>query len=201
MTCVVALRDVAGRIVMGCDSAGVGSWYSLQNRSDRKIYRNGPCLFGFTSSFRMGQLLGYSLEVPKFYEADFPGLPLDAALQKFMVTKFVDAVRNCLKAGGYAAKDKEVETAGTFLVAFRGEIFQVCDDYQVSRHLENYAAVGCGFDLALGSLFTSDGWPAGSLGGNSTDEALTRVKLALAAAANFSAGVRGPFHFEELLPS
>lgn len=116
-----------------------------------------------------------------------PEIPID----RFMVTTFVDAVRKCLKDGGYAKRENEVERGGTFLVAYANEIFEVYDDYQVGRTRVPYAAVGCGFDLALGSLYTTgqvDPVPA----------AQHRVTLALQAAETFSAGVRGPFLIEVL---
>lgn len=88
MTCIVALKD-EGRVVMGADSAGVGG-YSRSNRMDPKIYRVGSMLIGFTTSFRMGQLLGYSLTLPH-HHADVP-------IEKYMATSFITAVRDCLKA-------------------------------------------------------------------------------------------------------
>lgn len=180
MTCVVALRH-DGVIYMGCDSAGVGG-YSRSNRLDPKIYRVDQMLIGFTTSFRMGQLLGYSLTLPR-HHADVP-------VETWMATTFIDAVRECLKKGGWAEKDKEVERGGTFLVAYRGRIFGVQSDYQVAENAEPYNAVGCGEDLALGSMWTSE-------------RAVViapreRVELALAAAAAFSAGVYPPFRIEQL---
>lgn len=180
MTCIVALKD-EGRVVMGADSAGVGG-YSRSNRMDPKIYRVGSMLIGFTTSFRMGQLLGYSLTLPH-HHADVP-------IEKYMATSFITAVRDCLKAGGWAEKEKDQERGGTFLVGYRGRIFEVESDYQVGERAEPYSAVGCGFDLALGSLFTSErGY---------TKEPGERVRLALEAAAAFSAGVHPPFRIEEL---
>lgn len=180
MTCIVAIRD-QGSVLMGCDSAGVGG-YARVNRVDPKIYRVGDMLIGFTTSFRMGQLLGYSLTLPK-HHADVP-------IESYMATSFINAVRECLKAGGWAEKDKEQERGGTFLVGYRGRIFAIEGDYQVGERVEPYDAVGCGFDLALGSLHTSE-----RLG---TYKARDRVQMALEAAAAFSAGVHGPFRFEEL---
>jgi ATP-dependent protease HslVU (ClpYQ) peptidase subunit len=182
MTCVVALRE-KGVIYMGADSAGVGGWYNRQNRMDPKIYRVGAMLIGFTTSFRMGQLLGYSLVLPH-HHADVP-------VEKYMTTAFINAVRDCLKAGGWAEKDKDQERGGNFLTAYQGRIFEVQSDYQVAESAEDFSAVGCGFDLALGSLYTSK-----SLGGSA---ARRRVELALEAAASFSAGVHGPFRIEELV--
>ena len=180
MTCIVALRD-QGVIYMGCDSAGVGG-YSRSNRVDPKIYRVGEMLIGFTTSFRMGQLLGYSLTLP-WHHADVP-------VENYMVTAFIDAVRACLKTGGWAEKDKDQEKGGTFLVAYRTKIFEIQNDYQVAECVEPYNAVGCGVDLALGSLHTSER--------TNVVDAKTRVQMALEAAAAFSAGVYPPFSIEEL---
>lgn len=179
MTCIVALRE-QDVIYMGADSAGVSSW-SLAQRVDPKIYRVGQMLIGFTSSFRMGQLLGYSLSLPE-HQPDMP-------VERYMATVFVDAVRACLKNGGWAENEKGQEKGGQFLAAYRGRIFEVWSDYQVAERSEPYAAAGCGVDLALGSLYTS---------AHLQSDPRARVTLALEAAEAFSAGVRGPFRIEEL---
>jgi ATP-dependent protease HslVU (ClpYQ) peptidase subunit len=181
LTCIVALRN-KDRIYMGADSAGVGG-YSRSNRMDPKIYRVGAMLIGFTTSFRMGQLLGYSLALPHHHA--------DVGVEKYMATAFITAVRDCLKGGGWAEKEKEQERGGTFLVAYKERIFEVESDYQVGERAEAYNAVGCGFDLALGSLYTSE---------SSAYSPRERVELALRAAAAFSAGVHEPFRIEELSP-
>src|SRR6266403_6271489 len=99
MTCIVGLVD-GKSIVMGGDSAGVGGW-DLTVRKDPKVFMNGPCIMGFTSSFRMGQLLQYKLKVPARKDGQ--------DVFEFMATYFIDAVRDCLKLGGYAEKEKERE--------------------------------------------------------------------------------------------
>jgi ATP-dependent protease HslVU (ClpYQ) peptidase subunit len=178
MTCIVALRDNGG-VYMGCDSAGVGG-YSRVNRVDPKIYKVGEMLIGFTTSFRMGQLLGYSLTAPKHHA--------DVTIEHYMTVEFVNAVRDCLKAGGWAEKEKDQERGGNFLVAYRGRIFEMEGDYQVGERAEPYNAVGCGFDLALGSFYASQR----SEGMAAKD----RVQLALETASAFSAGVHPPFRIE-----
>jgi ATP-dependent protease HslVU (ClpYQ) peptidase subunit len=176
MTCIVALRD-AGIVHMGADSAGVAG-YSIHSRVDPKIYMVGPFMFGFTSSFRMGQLLGHAF-VP-------PDRDPRHSIEKFMSTTFIDAVRTCLKNGGYAAKENEVESGGNFLVAYAGRIFNVASDYQVGESHQPFDAVGCGADIALGSLHTSERC-------DRKQTAKDRIRFALMAAETFSCGVRGPF--------
>lgn len=177
MTCVVALKD-NGKIYMGADSAGVAG-LSIQTRKDPKIYKVGSMLIGFTSSFRMGQLLGYSLDVP---DHD-PRVPIE----KYMATVFVDAIRTTLKEGGYTTVDNNEERGGTFIVAYQDRTFRIENDFQVGEVTDDYTAIGCGEDIALGSLYTSVG-----------QEPNSRILLALEAAAKFSAGVRAPFTVEVL---
>jgi ATP-dependent protease HslVU (ClpYQ) peptidase subunit len=177
MTCIVGFVE-GDKVFIGGDSAGVGG-YSLTVRADGKVFRNGSMLFGFTSSFRMGQLLRWSLKVP---DHD-PRVPIE----KYMATNFVDAVRECLKTNGFAKKEAEVESGGTFLVAYKGRLFCIQSDYQVAEALDQFSAVGCGEDIALGALFATP-----HLKGKE------RAQVALQAAERFSAGVRGPFHIEAL---
>lgn len=177
MTCIVAIVQ-DGEVHIGGDSAGVGG-YSITVRADRKVFRNGPFVMGFTTSFRMGQLLAHSMKPPRRHAED--------DVYAFMVTEFINAVRSCLKDGGYASKDNETEAGGTFLVGYAGRLFTIYDDYQVAESVDGYVAVGCGQDLALGSLHSTVGQPPAD-----------RVRIALKAAEHFSAGVRGPFHLEKL---
>ncbi|MFI2358160.1 hypothetical protein OG582_11910 [Streptomyces anulatus] len=88
MTVIVGLVH-KGRVHLGADSAGV-SGLQLTVRRDPKAFRNGPYALGFTTSFRMGQLLRFAFEPPQ------PTGDLD----RFMVTTWTDALRACLRDGG-----------------------------------------------------------------------------------------------------
>lgn len=174
MTAIVGLVH-GGRVYLGGDSAGVGS-YSIHTRKDPKVFRNGPYVLGFTSSFRMGQVLHHVFKAPH-PEGD---------LYKFMVTKFIDEVRSTLKTAGFATKEKDAEQGGKFLVGVHGRLFRVESDYQVGELAKPYDAVGMGDELALGALHATEG------AGLSPKRRLT---VALEAAEEFSYGVRGPFTF------
>lgn len=177
MTCVLAVPTGDGKVCMGADSAGV-RWLDLTIRADEKVFVNPPFIMGFTSSFRMGQLLRHAFSPPYHQH--------DVSVEKYMCTTFVDAVRACLKAGGFAKKDDDVETGGTFIVGYRGRVCVVEGDYQVAIPADGYAAVGCGDQIAHGVLWATRG-----------RSAQERVRLALEAAEHFSAGVRSPFHIIE----
>jgi hypothetical protein len=194
MTCIVGLVD-DGAVYMGGDSAGVEG-LRIGVRADEKVFHlnekswrtrldprellkpvNHLVVMGFTSSFRMGQLLQYNLRLPK-------GMANAKDLYGFMVTDFISAVRETLKEGGYSKVSENVESGGTFLVGLRGRLFCIEDDFQVGENIESYHAVGCGSDLALGSMYAT-----GKMGLPPRE----RVHLALEAAETWSAGVSQPF--------
>ena len=177
MTCIVGLLD-GEDIYIGGDSAGVNTeTYTIAERKDEKVFKNGEFIFGFTSSFRMGQLLRYAFNPPPYYT--------DVDLYKYMVTDFVDSIRKCLKEGGYARTKEGEETGGTFLVGYKGRLFMIDCDYQVAEHSCPYFSVGCGEEYAKGCLYAlqdTDMTP---------EEKITK---ALEAAEKFSVGVAGPFN-------
>lgn len=181
MTCVVGLVH-GKKVIMGADSASVGG-YDHRTRIDSKVFRRGPYLIGYTTSFRMGQLLRYKLEYPctRIYTEKESEVEADL---RFMSTDFIDAVRKCLKEGGFARKENEVEEGGYFLVGYQGRLYEIQNDYQVATYSDPYGAVGCGANFALGALAASP--PELS--------PVEQVRFALKIAEKFSAGVRGPFN-------
>lgn len=179
MTCIVGLID-SGKIWMGGDAAGTSSTFSQTIRKDKKIFVNGEMLFGFTSSYRMGNLLAYKLRVPKRGPAE--------DIFAWMVTDLVEAIRTCLKEGGFAKKELEQETGGAFLVGVAGKLFTIWDDYQVSEAVDPWASVGSGSDVAVGAMYATSSRLSGIV-----DSPQDRILTALRAAEANNAAVRGPF--------
>ena len=177
MTCIVGIMD-KGKVIIGGDSAGV-SGYDLTVRADEKVFVNGEFIFGFTSSFRMGQLLRYRFK-PPFHRPD-------VSIDEYMATDFVDSIRKCLKDGGFAKVENGEESGGTFLVGYRGQLFRIDSDYQVGKPLNGFDAVGCGELIARGALYATIDRPPNE-----------RLRIALEAAEEFSAGVRRPFVIKEI---
>ncbi len=178
MTCIVGLAS-EGKVIIGGDSAGV-SGYSLQVRADEKVFENGDFLFGFTTSFRMGQILRYSFEPPKRYAEE--------DVMAYMATDFIEGVRKALSKGGFASKKDDVERGGTFLVGHAGRLFRIEGDFQVGETINGYDACGCGEDIARGALHVTRGI---------MNDSTLRVRYALEAAADHSAAVCGPFKIME----
>ena len=178
MTCIAAVVE-GDRVFMGGDSAA-SDGCDLVVRADQKVFRNGPMLMGFAGSFRMGQLLRYSFTPPKHARRK--------DVHRYMVTDFVDAVRDCLKKGGFAQRLNEVEAIdGLFVVGYLGRLFTVDTDYQVGEAMDGFAAVGSGSSIASGALYVTSGVSARK-----------RIRNALEAAERYSAGVRRPFYVQSI---
>lgn len=177
-TCIVALKD-SGDIYMAADSAGVDSGHNITVRKDTKVFKKesstGEFVIGGTTSFRMLQLLRYSLDVPDISEGQ--------SVHEYMCTDFVDSVKKSFE---------DDDEKGTFLVGVKFKdkeprLFKIFSNFQVSESYDDYESCGCGGRYAKGSLFHSE---------NELPE--TRVEMALEAANHFSSGVCKPFNIEKI---
>lgn len=182
MTCIVGIIENK-KVIIGGDSAGVAG-LSIHIRKDTKVFETGPFIMGFTSSFRMGQLLMSSTFKPphqKESQSDYD----------FMVTTFIDSIKECFNKGGYSQKYKDGDDkGGCFLVGYKGELYMIEDDYQVVKTYDNYMAVGCGDNIAEGAMF--------ALNNNKSLSGVEKLEIALSAASHFSGGVAPPFNFVEM---
>lgn len=179
MTCIVGIVE-DGKVYIGGDSAGVAGW-AVTPRKDVKVFKTGEYLIGFTSSFRMGQLLRFSFAPPARTDGHSD--------EQHMMTAFVDAARQCFKDGGYLTVEKSVEEGGFFLVGYRGVLYYFAEDFQTGISLRPYEATGSGAAYALGSLHSTEGYQLNPR---------ARIQKALEAATEFCASVRPPFIIEEL---
>ena len=172
MTCVVGLVK-SGRVYLGVDSAAVQGWTRRASLVS-KVFRRGPFLIGYTTSFRMGQLLEHHLTVPLQTEKQTD--------MTFMVTQFIEAVRVLLKEKGFTKVESNTEKGGQFLVGYRKRLYTIESDFQVGHMVEEFDAIGSGSDFALGAVKALD-----------RAAPMIRVRRALEIAAHFNMGVCGPF--------
>lgn len=179
MTCIVGLTD--GKTTwIGADSLG-SNGYSKTVRRDKKLFKlqdTSSAILGYTSSFRMGQLLMYANDL--IDKRDEPSID-----HKYIVTKFIPNIINLFENGGYNRTFSGEKKGGEFLFAYKGKLFKIQSDYQVGESFDNYDACGCGEDFALGSLSTTE---------DSNLTPIERIHKALQSATKFSTGVSAPYY-------
>ncbi len=184
MTCIVGLRDKDGNIYIGGDSCA-SEPVGMQTRHDVKVFKvenNGQIvIIGFCSSFRMGQVLRYKLKLPRRK----PNENID----KWMCTKFIEAVKRVLDSEGLLTVDEggADSSAGPFLVAYEKRLFKIDTDFQVAEHRKSYDAAGVGESYAYASLYTTDDDVIEGM------DPISRIIIALKAATEFSPYVRPPY--------
>jgi hypothetical protein len=101
----------------------------------------------------------------------------------------VDALRECFKQGGIAEQDNKVERVQAIvLIGVAGNLYTMHGgDYQIAKAACGYDAIGSGGMIALGSLHSTP-----------KKSPVARIQLALEAAQEYMASVRGPFVVEKI---
>jgi ATP-dependent protease HslVU (ClpYQ) peptidase subunit len=174
MTVIVGLQlnnsVVIGGDTMSSDDTG------LFPRLDEKVFLVGDVLFGCADSYRVAQVIRYGLELPPH--------PEGMSDMAYLVTEFTGALRRTLKAAGAIRREQETDTyEGTLLMAYRGLLAEVGEDFSIAIPRGGYVAIGSGALVALGALHAT----------RKNKDPKKRVLLALEAAAEHAHGCRGPF--------
>lgn len=175
MTCIVALETPAG-VWMGGDRMGSDGYTGAPVEAP-KVFRNGPLLIGYTTSFRMGQVLQYGLQVP------VDSLSWD--VDRWVSVDLVPAIRSAFETHGWDRVKEGRAHGGYFLVAVAGRCYGIQSDYSALRTTSGEYATGSGEYLALGSLHATRG-----------QDPKDRVRRSLEAAAEHVVSVAGPFDVE-----
>jgi len=174
MTCIVGIAE-NGVVYMGADSAAGERSISQPH----KIFRIGGLLIGYTTSWRMGQILEHHLDVEDHEEGW-----TDMA---YLVRCFIPAVRKCLQEQGYTKIENNQEEAGSFLVGYHGHLYHVFSNFQVLEMTDGFDACGYGEDFALGAMYVL---------GHSASPPRMKIFSCLKAAAHFSGYIQEPFYIE-----
>jgi ATP-dependent protease HslVU (ClpYQ) peptidase subunit len=184
MTCIVGLFDEKDNCVyMGGDSCGADSNWNKTIRLDRKVFKTKDtpeAIMGFTTSFRMGQLLMYGTGL-----IDELAIKKDQIDHEYLVTKFVPHIIKLFEDGGFATNKNGEKTGGTFLFAYKNRLYQIQSDFQVAMSTEDFDVCGCGENYALGSLYSTKDTQLNSI---------ERLHKALQTATKFNAGVAAPYY-------
>lgn len=134
MTCLAAIIHNGKTYIGGDSAASVDD--KIEIRLNRKVFRNGAYVIGFTGSFRVGQLLQYT-ELPK------------------PITNLLAHIINAVVPVIQKLAGKETDE---LLIGAAGRLFKVSSDYSVAEY-PHYAAAGTGELVALGRLHGSLGAP------------------------------------------
>lgn len=169
MTCIVGL-EYDGRVLIGGDIQGTG-WNNKVVHTQPKVFNKKGVIFGFTTSYRFGQLIEHGLPDPV--------VPEDPnEVYRWLITNIVPAIKKSLKEG-------EFDKGGNCLIGVQGQLWELQDDFSVLRSVKGYNSVGSGYEYAVGSMFTQ----MNAIPPRTLEEAKTIITNAIVAAGTFSPSV------------
>lgn len=153
MTCVVGVRTTRGVLLAGDQQM---SWENgkRMSRDAKTIPLSEILAVAYCGSGRLGQILQHHLD-----GLDDP--PLGRDDQRWVVKHFVPYLRDVLATTGHLVVSlaDNVEGLGysAFLLAVRGRLFMVEDDFSVAEHRYAFDALGSGMETAIGAMHTAAG--------------------------------------------
>lgn len=179
MTCIVGLVE-GKKVWLGGDRAATDGGLNRTLLKEPKIFAKGDVGFGVCGSPKVMDALKHGIDLPVQAGDDD---------RKFLVTELVPAMREGLVKLEAAAANTSpfgggggIEFEGAMLVAYRGKLYTLESNFQLVEGDENFASVGSGSKLALGS-FTAT---------KKVRNAKKRIMMALEASTK-NAGCAPPF--------
>ena len=148
MTCIVGmLKD--GVVYMAGDHIGTDGYdVEIQRRS--KVFRNREFVVGYTSSFRMGQILEHVWTPPKQPKSC---KDLTEYMVKYVVPSLIKVFddEKFIQNSGDAKRSGQA-FGGEFLIGYKGHLFKIQSDFAVLECTYPFDSIGAGEDFAKGAF-------------------------------------------------
>lgn len=182
MTCVIRYLDKDNDCVyLGGDSLGSNGWTKTVYKQ-RKVFHSKDTdnlIIGLSGTFNF-----QALEYEKLF--DELELLKDKIDREYLITKFVPKLREIVnKYNANTNKNSLNQMEGELLFGYKNQLFQVQCDYSLLEPSIGFNAIGCGYQVALGSLYTT----------KDTDLSIEdKIVKALEASEALNEGVQRPFY-------
>ena len=147
MTTIIAVQRNDG-VIFGADSqvtASNGRKYSAQSMV-KISERNGYIIAG------SGECAPCDI-AQHIWLPPTPTVKDKRDLYHFMIAKVVPSLKQCFKDNDYKVNTDDDDNAFSFLIAICGELFEVADDFSISRDDSGFYGVGSGSGYAIGAMY------------------------------------------------
>ena len=141
---------------MGGDNmASDGCRLDMYNRP--KVFLKKDFIIGYTTSFRMGQLLEHVWDPPENKD--------NTSDMDYLVKDVLPSLINVFEKNKYLQTKSEdgitgQSYGGIFLLAYKNRLYRISEDFAIIETVRNYCSCGCGEDYANGAMeaMTLNGW-------------------------------------------
>ena len=166
MTCIMAIETSDNNVVMGGDKLG-SNGFTKTIFTVPKIFKHSGMMFGYTSTFRFGQIIECVLDDNKMYPPTPDGE--NDTTYKWLVRVFIPKLKSTLKSEDYS-------NGGNAIIVINNQVWELQNDFSVLRAAGGISSVGsCEFH-AISSLMTQVLNNDGNL--PTTEQAIAFVKTA-----------------------
>jgi ATP-dependent protease HslVU (ClpYQ) peptidase subunit len=146
MTTIVAICK-NGNVTMGADSQVTDGTRPHRHPSMEKITKNNSWLIAGSGDSTPCDILQHIFVPP------VPTVSERKDLYKFMITKFIPAIRDCLEENDWKPDQQDKDSGFNMLFAFDGEVFDIGNDLSVLINEDGIYGVGSGSQWAMGALY------------------------------------------------
>lgn len=156
MTCIIAHNDGVSSFIAGDKLGSNGFTKTVQTepkvfeKEFIKLHDDGltrtkeVMALGYTTSFRMGQLLNYNLNLP---EQD-----ASQTFSQYLVLKVIPIIRQMFKEEWGARDASQDVGGGQFIILHNHTIYEVQEDFSVLQPKTRITAVGSGTYHAIAAM-------------------------------------------------
>ena len=146
MTTLVAIQHDDWCII-AADSQSTANYRAFDTSPVGKINKNGNYLIAAAGSGRGANILAFDWEPPT--------IPSRVDLDKFVTKTLIPSMRKKFIASGHELKGDGIASSfdNELLIAIRGTIYHIFEDYSWERCGTKLYATGSGGDYALGALY------------------------------------------------
>jgi ATP-dependent protease HslVU (ClpYQ) peptidase subunit len=135
-----------GNVTLGADSQITTDSTRVNSLVMEKITKNNGYLIAGSGDASACDILQHIFIPP------IPTVTERKNLYKFMITKFVPAMKEALEENDYKSDPSDKESGFSMLIAFDGELFDISDDFSVLVSDDGIYGVGIGAKWAMGAL-------------------------------------------------
>lgn len=141
MTCITAIETLDGNAIIAGDFCG-SNGFTRGNVTSPKIFRHSGMLFGYTSSFRFGQIIEHVLDDNTLYPPSDP-----TKTYEWLVRIFIPKLQEVLK--------KEDNKGGNAICIVNAQVWEIQSDFSVLRSETGMNAIGSGEYHATAAILAS----------------------------------------------
>ena len=133
-------------VIMGADTQVTDGTRPNNHPKMEKITKNNGYLIAGSGDAQPCDILQHIFIPP------VPTVNERKDLYKFMITKFVPAMRDSLEENGWKSSTEDKDAGFNMLIAFDGELFDIGDDFSVLLNSKGIYGVGSGSSYGIGAL-------------------------------------------------